>query len=146
VARTIFFSWQSDLDNSQHRNYIEKCIKQALKNLSQNDLAQIYMDYDRDTLGRYGSPDITEVIFDKIEKSILFVCDVSIVTGGNGIRKSPNPNVLIELGFAVKQLGWERVICLFNQKSGDIEDLPFDLRQKRVLAYNPDNPDEKTAS
>ena len=143
MARTIFFSWQSDLDNAQHRNFIERCIKQALKNLSHNDLAQIYMDYDRDTLGRYGSPDITEVIFDKIEKSILFVCDVSIVTGGNGTRKSPNPNVLIELGFAAKQLGWERVICLFNQNSGDLEDLPFDLRQKRILAYNPDKSDER---
>lgn len=101
------------------------------------------MDYDRDTIGRSGSPDISEVIFDKIEKSILFICDISIVTKGESTRKSPNPNVLIELGFAVKQLGWERVICLFNENTGNIEDLPFDLRQKRILVYNPELPDEK---
>lgn len=114
-----------------------------MKNLSRNDSAQIYMDYDRDTMGRSGSPDISEVIFDKIEKSILFIGDVSIVTGGESTRKSPNPNVLIELGFAAKQLGWERIICLFNENTGNIEDLPFDLRQKRILAYNPELPDEK---
>lgn len=73
MARTIFFSWQSDLDNKGHRNFIERCIKQALKNLSKVDDAQIYMDYDRDTLGLDGSPDITSAIFDKIEKSVLYM-------------------------------------------------------------------------
>lgn len=143
MSRTIFFSWQSDLSNNHHRSFIETCIKKALKNLSQDDLAQIYMDYDRDTLGRNGSPDISEVIFEKIERSIFFICDISIVTGYNEGRKSPNPNVLIELGYAAKQLGWERVICFFDENTGTVEELPFDLRQKRVLAYNPENPDEK---
>lgn len=52
-------------------------------------------------------------------------------------KKTPNPNVLLELGYAVSRLGWERVICLFNSNIGKIEDLPFDLRQKRVTAFNP---------
>ena len=143
MSRTIFFSWQSDLSNNHHRSFIETCIKKALKNLSQDDFAHIYMDYDRDTLGRNGSPDISEVIFEKIERSILFICDISIVTGYNEDRKSPNPNVLIELGYAAKQLGWERVICFFDENTGTVEELPFDLRQKRIMTYNPENPDEK---
>lgn len=143
VTRTIFFSWQSDLDNSRHRNFLERCINQALKNLSKADDAQIYMNYDRDTLGLDGSPDITSAIFDKIEKSVLFICDISIVTGGNGLRKSPNPNVLIELGFAIKQLGWDKVICLFDKNTGSLEDIPFDLRQKRILQYDPNMLNEK---
>lgn len=74
---------------------------------------------------------------------MYFICDISIVTGGNGLRKSPNPNVLIELGFAIKQLGWDKVICLFDKNTGSLEDLPFDLRQKRILQYDPNMSNEK---
>ena len=66
MPRSIFFSWQSDLNNSEHRNFIESCIKKALKNLSKEDSVQIYMDYDRDTKGLGGSPDIFDAIFSKI--------------------------------------------------------------------------------
>jgi hypothetical protein len=47
----------------------------------------------------------------------------------------PNPNVLIELGYAVKTLGWNRIVCVFNMAFGRVEDLPFDLRQRRVRCY-----------
>ena len=87
------------------------------------------MEFDRDTFGLNGSPDITQTIFDKIDKSVLFVCDISIVSS-QGAKKTPNPNVLIELGYAVSKLGWEHIICLFDSNTGSIEDLPFDLRQK----------------
>lgn len=33
MARTIFYSWQSDLKPSQHRYFIEKCLKNALNEL-----------------------------------------------------------------------------------------------------------------
>ena len=55
------------------------------------------MSYDRDTKGNNGSPDITATIFDKIDKCVLFVCDVSIVNSNADGRKMPNPNVLVEL-------------------------------------------------
>lgn len=135
MTRTIFYSWQNDLDCKTHRYYIEKCLKKALKNLEKD--ASIYVDYDRDTKGKNGSPDITTTIFDKIDKSVLFICDISIVNSDYNGRKTPNPNVLIELGYAASKLGWDRIICLFDINTGIIEELPFDLRQKRITSFNP---------
>ena len=71
MAGTIFYSWQNDLDHKTHRNFIEKCIQKALKSVKKE--AHVVVDYDRDTKGLNGSPDITATIFDKIEKSVLFV-------------------------------------------------------------------------
>lgn len=51
--------------------------------------------------------------------------------------------MLVELGYAEKTLGWEKVICLFNIKYGEISDVPFDLNHKRILCYNSDNTNEK---
>ena len=140
MARTIFYSWQNDLDGKTHRYFIEKCLKKALTDLEKD--AAIYMSYDRDTKGINGSPDITATIFDKIDKCVLFVCDVSIVNSNAEGRKMPNPNVLVELGYAASKLGWDRIICLFDGNTGDIEDLPFDLRQKRVTPFYPDRENE----
>ena len=136
MSRTIFYSWQSDISPSKHRYFIEQCLKNALEELEQD--VNIYMEYDRDTVGVKGSPDISQTIFEKIDKSVLFVCDISIINSTCQCKKTPNPNVLMELGYAVNKLGWERVICLFDANTGEIEDLPFDIRQKRVTVFNPD--------
>lgn len=141
MARTIFYSWQNDLEKKTHRNFIENCLKAALSSLEKD--AHIYMEYDRDTNGVNGSPDITNTIFDKIDKSVLFVCGVSITNSNYNGRKTPNPNVLMELGYAANKLGWDRIICLFDINTGTIEELPFDLRQKRITPYNPNKEREK---
>lgn len=135
MNKTIFYSWQNDLDKRTHRYFIEKCIKQALT-VVEND-AKIYMDYDRDTMGLMGSPDISDTIFDKIDRSILFVCDLSIINEMNAEKKMPNPNVLMELGYAVNRLGWDRIICLFDNTQCSIEDLPFDVRKQRITPFKP---------
>ena len=140
MARTIFYSWQSDLQSSTHRYFIEDCLKNALKDLEHE--TRIYMDFDRDTFGTNGSPDIIQTIFDKIDRSVLFVCDISIISNIEQ-KKVPNPNVLIELGYAASKLGWDRIICLFDSNTGRIEDLPFDLRQKRITIFDPSKPKEK---
>lgn len=142
MSRTIFYSWQNDLEKKTHRNFIENCLKAALRILEKD--ARIYMEYDRDTNGVNGSHDITTTIFDKIDKSVLFVCDVSIINSDYNGRKTPNPNVLMELGYAANKLGWDRIICLFDINTGTIEELPFDLRQKRITIYDANKKDELT--
>ena len=143
MSKKIFFSWQSDLPRKTHKNFIEMCIKTAVKELGKDEEVNVYMNYDRDTKDMVGSPDISSTIFEKIEKSVLFICDISIINSEYDGRKTPNPNVLIELGFAVKCLGWDKVICIFDNNSGKIEDLPFDLRQKRVMTYDSKDNTEK---
>ncbi len=139
---TIFYSWQSDLPSSENRNLIETCIKLAIKAIKKphDEKIDVEVNIDRDTLNRSGSPNIADIIFEKIRKSDIFICDVSLINKHwtnklTKARLSPNPNVLIELGYAIHFLGWERVICVNNSKFGQIEQLPFDLHGHRVANY-----------
>ena len=144
MKKTIFYSWQSDLPNNTNRGFILDCLERSVKKTSADDLAIEY-DVDRDTLDETGTPDIVSTIFLKIQNANVFLADVSIVTGGSGRRLSPNPNVLVELGFAASELSWDNIICVFNQGFGKIEDLPFDLRSRRILTYQLDeNPTDKS--
>lgn len=131
----IFYSWQSDLENRLNRNLIQDALEKAVKSIKSDVSINVEAVVDRDTDGVSGTPDIVATIFEKIDASEIFICDVSIVNSEQGGRKTPNPNVLIELGYAAKSLGWERVILVMNTAVGKPEDLPFDLRMRRVIQY-----------
>ena len=90
---------------------------------------------DRDTAGVPGSPEIAATILKKITQAAVFVPDVSLVTSGEPLRSSPNPNVLVELGFAIAQLGWGRIVMVMNTEFGEPPSLPFDLRGRRIVTY-----------
>ncbi len=136
MKRTIFYSWQSDLDPFGNRNLIEDALKRCLKSIKNNALETVEPVLDRDTAGMSGSPSISEGIFSKITLADVFVADVSIINSNVGGRLTPNPNVLIELGYAVAQIGWERIILVQNSAYGSPEELPFDLRGRRVVPYS----------
>lgn len=131
----VFYSWQSDLPNSTNRGFIQKALQDAVRSIRNDDSIEVNPVVDRDTVGVPGSPDIANTIFAKIDESDVFACDVSIINQGKGSRPTPNPNVLIELGYAVKSLKSERIIMIMNTGFGDPELLPFDLSKKRVARY-----------
>jgi hypothetical protein len=142
---TIFYSWQSDLSNATNRSFIEKALENVAKELRDDDTIAVEPVVDRDTFGVPGAPEIANTIFQKIETATVFVCDVSIIGKGTRGRPVPNPNVLMELGYALKALGPNRVLMVMNEAFGAIEELPFDLRARRVIAYRAD-PDDKDRS
>src|SRR5215213_8206975 len=130
IQRSIFYSWQSDTEQSVNRFLIRDALKAAAKRLS------IPCEVDEATRGVAGSPPIFETILRKIEQSAVFVGDVTIVTGSAG-RASCNPNVLIEYGFALAKLGENRLVPVLNSHFGTPERLPFDLRHRAVrVSYN----------
>ena len=53
--------------------------------------------------------------------------------------------MLIELGYAIKALGPHRIVMVMNTAFGAIEQLPFDLRLKRILTYNAQAGDSERA-
>lgn len=133
---TVFFSWQSDLPNNKNRSFIESCLSNSIKSLKKDVKCGLEINIDRDTKSKLGTPDIAESIFNKINKCNFFIADVSIINGkSRKYRKTPNPNVLTELGYAAKKLGWEQIICVFNTEFGKVSDLPFDIRNRRILTY-----------
>ncbi|WP_157739224.1 hypothetical protein [Herbaspirillum sp. meg3] len=90
---------------------------------------------DRDTANLLGSPDIANSILAKIAMADVFVADVSIVLS-SPTRHMPNPNVLVEIGYAVAELGWNNVLLVQNVAFGGPEVLPFDLRGRRTVVYD----------
>src|SRR5437867_643324 len=106
----VFYSWQSDLPNSTNRGFIQKALERATSSIRTDGSIKIEPVVDRDTLGITGSPSIADTIFAKIDSTDVFVSDVSIVTPVDASRRIPNPNVLLELGYALKRLGWNRLL------------------------------------
>lgn len=138
MPHTIFYSWQSDLPNPTNRGFIQTALERAVKSLAADDSLNVQPVIERDTQGIPGAPDIAKVIFEKIASAAVVIADVSIVTGQQEGRPAPNPNVLFELGYALKALGDERLILVFNTEYGKVEQLPFDLRMRRTLTYKMD--------
>jgi len=132
----IFYSWQSDLPNSTNRGFIQQCLEHAAREMSSDQSISVEPVIDRDTAGVPGSPDIATTILNKIDNCDVFACDVSIINPNANWRLTPNPNVLIELGYALKRLGWNYIVMIFNTAFGNVKDLPFDLRMKRVITYS----------
>lgn len=125
----IFYSWQSDIKES--RSFISECMKQIPKRC--RDIAMV--EVSRDTVGVAGAPNIGDTIYQKIDMADIFVADVTIINSGAEGRKTPNPNVMIELGYAIKALGWKHIVLLYNLDCGNVEDLPFDINHQRMQLF-----------
>src|SRR3546814_855586 len=139
----IFYSWQSDRDEKCNRYLIRDALEDAIKQLkSDTSLDQAIRDeteLDHDTRGVPGSPPIVDTIFKKIEQSAVFIGDITYIAINEAGRHIPNPNVLIEYGYAVRVLSYEKIISVMNTAYGSArpEDLPFDMRHLRApLLYH----------
>jgi hypothetical protein len=124
----VFWSWQSDSPAATNRNFIEDCLERAIKQLGK--ISALIIRVDRDTKGVGGTPSIADTILAKIRASDVFVWDATLVSAAP--RFSPNPNVLLELGYALAVLGDGRIIGIMNTYGTSTpEDLPFDLKHRR---------------
>lgn len=144
MNRSFFYSWQSDLPAQLNRNLILDALERSAKAITRDERQWVRPVIDRDTSGLIGTPAIADSILAKIASSDAFVADVSLVNGGSA-RLTPNPNVLVELGYAVGKLGWDRVILVQNTAFGAPDDLPFDLRGRRIVTYHAPEGVDKSA-
>jgi hypothetical protein len=156
MSQTIFYSWQSDLPNKTNRSFIQEALEKAIREIARDTgledadrpETETQLELDKDTKGVTGSPPIVETILGKIEKATIFVPDLTFVCSSDK-RYTPNPNVLIEYGYALKVLGHSRIIPIMNEAYGKVNEhsLPFDMKHLRwPRTYDlPDNadPDKK---
>jgi hypothetical protein len=129
---TVFWSWQSDLDPRVTRELIRDALIGAIADLDA-ELDERH-EVTSDTKGVAGSPDIVTTILAKIEKAKVFVGDVTPLAISGGNKALANPNVLIELGYAKRAIGLERVILVWNTAfpGATIDNLPFDMKGRRA--------------
>ncbi len=151
----VFWSWQADTPGETGRFFVRDAIAAAIKKLKQAEdieepterevVDSLHLDQDRQ--GLPGSPDLARAILEKINRAGVVIADVTIVSKAKGTttteRKRPkgrsfiNPNVGIELGYALKAVSDERVLLVMNTHYGPSDELPFDLRHKGVsLLYD----------
>jgi len=106
---TIFYAWQSDKPEETNKEFILETLKDVVKEInkklseSSDDFDELKLDYD--TKNTPGSPPITDIILGKIKGCNVFVSDLSIVGKTDSNKSTPNPNVLIEYGYALCSRG-----------------------------------------
>ena len=94
-------------------------------------------------------PSIDQTILRKIDACDIFLADVTPVINyqkmsGNGmqVRKEvPNPNVLLELGYAMSALGVGYVIVVAHQGIWIPENMPFDINHRAIYSFTSSNCD-----
>jgi hypothetical protein len=129
----VFYSWQSDLPATRY--FIQKALTSAA-NTIMAELPGVSITIDQATRGLTGSPNIPLAIMKKIKQADMVVSDVTPINAALQQKKTPNPNVLFELGFAVAALGWDRVALVFDAGVGKFpDDVPFDFDKHRAIPF-----------
>ena len=152
MALNIFFSWQADVPAKAGRNFIESALQAAARAASGkidiHEADRSPFAIDTDTRGVGGTPPIVDTIFKKIDAAAIVVLDLTLTgTRLDGKRRTPNPNVLIEYGWALKSVGHTRIVTIMNVAFSEVgDDLPFDLvHLRRPFGFNlPIDADEVT--
>lgn len=132
----VFYSWQSDLGTA-HKNFIRNALQRAITDASE-DLVFEEADrpeMDEATKGEAGMVDIAATVLRKISECTAFVADITPVCEAPNGKKMPNSNVVFELGYAYAKPGQTAIIAIINEAVYKPDDLPFDLRGKRVMTY-----------
>lgn len=129
----IFFSWQSDLPKDTTTNAIREALILAVNEI-ESTKPELKIIVEEATSNVPGCPDIPATIFDKISLSDIVISDITTINSASiEAKKTANPNVLIELGYALSQLGWERLVLLFNEEYGKFpNEVSFDIDRKRI--------------
>jgi hypothetical protein len=130
MTPTVFFSWQSDSPQKRNTEFIRSALEAAVQNVA---VVELPLRVDAAAEGLAGTPDIPSTIFHKLTQTAVAVFDITPVGKAERTGKAlPNPNVLLELGFATSLIGWDRIILVMNTADGyQPEHLPFDLRHRR---------------
>ena len=141
----LFFSWQSD--NNKTKKIISDAINKAVHDIKIHHGYLIVIE--ESTSNVPGTPQIVSTILDKIDSCDIFLADVTPVCSypkalGNGQtnnKQVPNPNVLMELGYAMSAVGMDYSICVAHQGQWNPNELPFDINHNRIYQFTSSNCD-----
>lgn len=143
----VFYAWQSDRPGKVNRQLIRKAAEQACAHISDDSTNPYIVKLDSDTKGAPGMCDIPNTILRKIRKSHIFLADLTIVGKTDPVtlpgrpepeeqKLLPNANVVFELGYAARKLGFDAMIGVMNEHYGEVEGQVFDIKRRSCMKYN----------
>jgi hypothetical protein len=127
----VFYAWQSDTLQRFNRHLIRFALNLAAQNISDDPVAGVRVRVDADTEGVLGHVPITETILKKIAACDVFVPDLTFVAVNEAGDLVPNPNVMLEYGYALRAKSYSVMIPVMNTAYGPAEKLPFDMGHLR---------------
>jgi hypothetical protein len=127
----VFYAWQSDTLQRDNRFLIRLALGAAAKRISDDVALGVRVRIDSDTEGVLGQPPVTDTILGKIETCDVFAPDFTFVATTEGGKLVPNPNVMLEYGYALRARGYPIMMPMMNTAHGPPEKLPFDMGHLR---------------
>ncbi|WP_111710158.1 hypothetical protein [Lutibacter citreus] len=142
----VFFAFQMDVEDKYGKGFIQSAIEIAIQKLKEED---ILVSLDFGFRRTPGTPLLIEEMLKKSSDSDLVIADLTFTSAKEwlnaelideddtnswysipkGIRKlSPNPNVLLETGYAWAKKGTYRTLVVMNSAFGSPIELPVDLK------------------
>jgi len=127
----VFYAWQSDTPQRFNRYLIRTALEVVARQLNNDTTLEVKVRIHSDTEGVPGQAPVTDTILKKIDACDIFVPDLSFVARTDGVKLVPNPNVMIEWGYALKAKGHAAMLPIMNTTFGLPENLPFDMGHLR---------------
>jgi hypothetical protein len=127
----VFYAWQSDTVERFNRHLIRFALNLVAKNISDDPTVGIRVQIDADTEGVLGHVPVTDTILKKIAVCDAFVPDLTFVAVTDAGKLVPNPNVMLEYGYALRAKSHSVMSPVMNKAYGAAERLPFDMAHLR---------------
>ena len=128
---TIFYAWQSDRPMDINRHFIRRALDDAAVRMTEDAELGVDVVIDADTEGVVGTPPVTDTILGKIAAADVFVPDLTFVAQTATGKLIPNPNVMIEYGYALRALTFKAMMPVMNTHFDPADQLPFDMGHVR---------------
>jgi hypothetical protein len=126
----VFYAWQSDTVQKSNRYLIDGALRAAAKRVA-DSIPDVEVIVDSDTSGVPGTPPVTEILLGKIAACDIFIPDVSFVAETAAGKSIPNPNVMLEYGYALHAKTYTAMMPVMNTAFGPPQQLPFDMGHLR---------------
>jgi len=127
----VFYAWQSDSLERLNRHLIRFALNLAARNISDDPAIGVRVRIDADTEGVLGHIPVTDTILKKIAVCDAFVPDLTFVAVTEAGKIVPNPNVMLEYGYALRAKSHSVMIPVMNAAYGPADKLPFDMGHLR---------------
>jgi hypothetical protein len=130
----VFCAWQSDRDQEGNRHFIRRALDDAARSINEDNAIGVEIEIDADTEGVVGTPPVTETILAKIRSSDIFVPDLTFIPETPAGKLIPNPNVMVEYGYALRSLRFDAMMPVMNTHCGAPTELPLLMAGFGVVA------------